>query len=235
MTSRMGVMLGTIFCLLGMAEMLEGASMQFDQAQWQTGDMNEQAPADSSGTIGNSNIDYFYYYERMPMRMAVIDDSLAAGSSGRRYDSALLAVVVAQSGATGNDSMRVFARRLTRTWSENGASWNYYWGSSDSSWTTPGGDVNSDRCSDTIMIDFSIPAYDTLTFHLDTGFVRYMIETANYGWLMMATNKVDRFPFQLFTEDCTTPGYRPVLTVYYTESAPSAAGHRRRVVQGGLP
>lgn len=214
---------------------LTGAAMRFDQTQWQTGDMNEQLPADSAGAAATSNVDDFYYYERVPMRMAVIDDSLAAGSSGRRYDSALLAVVVAQNGASGNDSMRVFARRLTRNWSENGASWNYYWASPDSGWTTPGGDVNTERCSDTILIDAAVSAGDTLLFHLDTGFVRAMIETANYGWLMTATNAVDRFPFQLYTEDCTTPAYRPVLTVFYTETASPTVGGRRRAALGGLP
>jgi hypothetical protein len=235
MSKQTSIVLAAILGLTGMAGVLAGAAMQFDQAQWQTGDMNEQSPVDSMGNVATSNVDYFYYYERMPMRMAVIDDSLAAGSSGRQYDSALLAVVIGQTGAAGNDSMRVFARRLTRNWSENGVSWNYYWASADSGWTTPGGDINSERCSDTIMIDAAVPVYDTLILHIDTGFVRFMIETANCGWLMMATNKVDRFPFQLYTEDCNIPAYRPVLTVYYTESTPSAVGHRRRVVEGGLP
>ncbi|MDD4052779.1 MAG: hypothetical protein PHR28_12895 [candidate division Zixibacteria bacterium] len=235
MSKRSGFILWGAVCWLLICGSLTGTEMRFDQAQWQTGDMNEQAPADSSGSIANSNVDYFYYYERMPMRMAVIDDSLAAGSSRRRYDSAVLTLVVAQTGVSGNDSMMVFARRLTRNWSENGVSWSYFWGSSDSSWTTPGGDVNSERCSDTIMVDAAMPVYDTLILHLDTGFVRFMIETANYGWLMTAVNKVDRFPLQLFTEDCATPAYRPVLTVYYAETTPAAGGHRRRVVEGGLP
>jgi hypothetical protein len=235
MSKRSGSILWGVLCTIWICGSLSATEMRFDQTQWQTGDLNEQAPADSNGSITNSNIDYFYYYERMPMRMAVIDDSLAAGSSGRRYDSAVLAVVVAQIGASGNDSMLVFARRLTRNWSENGVSWNCFWGSSDSSWTTPGGDLNSERCSDTIMIDAAVPVYDTLIMHLDTGFVRFMIETANYGWMMMAANKVDRFPFQLFTEDCATVAYRPILTVYCSDSTPSAVGHRRRVVEGGLP
>jgi hypothetical protein len=235
MPRRAGVILALIAALMAMGTALEGASRQFDQAQWQTGDMNEQSPADSAGTATTSNVDYFYYYERLPMRMAVLDDSLAAGSSGRRYDSALLALVISQNGATGNDSMWVYARRLTRNWSENGASWNYFWASSDSGWTTPGGDVSTERCSDSIMIDAAIAAADTLIFHLDTGFVRFMIETANYGWLMMVANKVDRFPFQLYTEDCTTPAYRPVLTVFYTETASPAIGSRRRAAVGGMP
>ena len=235
MNRRSGFILWCVLCLIWAWGSLSATEMRFDQTQWQTGDLNEQAPIDSNGSISSSNIDYFYYYERMPMRMAVIDDSLAAGSSGRQYDSAVLALVVAQSGASGNDSMMLFARRLTRNWSENGVSWSYFWGSPDSSWATPGGDLNSERCSDTIMIDAAVPICDTLIMHLDTGFVRFMIETANYGWMVMAANKVDRFPFQLFTEDCGTPAYRPILTVYYTESTPSAAGHRRRVVEGGLP
>lgn len=235
MPRRWSIIVAIVANLAVMGSALEGVSMQFDQDQWQTGDMNEQAPADSAGTATTSNVDYFYYYERIPMRMAVLDDSLAEGSAGRRYDSVLLAVVVSQNGATGNDSMRVYARRLTRNWSENGVSWNYFWASSDSGWTTPGGDIDGNPCSDTIMINAATAAADTLIFHLDTGFVRAMIETANYGWLMMASNKVDRFPFQLYTEDYATPAVRPVLTVFYTELASPPAGHRRRVALGGLP
>ncbi len=222
-----------IIALMAIGASAKAASMTFDQAQWQTGDMNEQAPADSNGTIGSSNVDYFYYYERVPMRMAVLDDSLAAGSAQRTYDSAILAIVVAQSGATGNDSMRIFARRLSRDWSENGVSWNYNRALPDSQWTTPGGDIAAGACSDTIIIDANTPVYSTLRFHLDTGFVRSMIESINYGWLLSATNLVDRFPFQIYTEDCTTPAYRPILTVYYTSGSQAAAGARRRIILGG--
>lgn len=235
MPKRGTVILSLVAVLAVMAAALLGAAMQFDQTQWQTGDMNEQSPAESAGTVGTSNVDYFYYYERIPMRMAALDDSLAAGSAGRRYDSALLAIIVSQNGAAGNDSMRIFARRLTRNWSENGASWSYYWASSDSDWTSPGGDINTERCSDTVMIDAAVAAADTLIFHLDTGFVRSMIETANFGWLLMAANVVDRFPFQVYTEDGPAPAFRPLLTVFYTESAPPAAGQRRRIVLGGRP
>ncbi|NMC42754.1 MAG: hypothetical protein GYA46_02450 [candidate division Zixibacteria bacterium] len=235
MPKRKGFILSMVAALAAMTAALAGAAMQFDQTQWQTGDMNEQSPADSAGTVGTSNVDYFYYYERIPMRMPALNDSLAAGSAGRRYDSAVLAIIVSQNGAAGNDSMRIFARRLIRNWSENGASWNYYWASSDSGWSSPGGDITAERCSDTVMIDAAVAAVDTLIFHLDTGFVRSMIETANFGWLLMAANVVDRFPFQVYTEDCTNPAFRPFLTVFYTESAPPAAGHRRRIALGGRP
>jgi len=211
------------------------ASKTFDQAQWHTGDMNEQSPSDSAGNTANSHVDYFYYYERIPMRMAVLDDSLANGSASRTYDSAILALVVAANGLSGNDSMRVFGRRLTRNWSESGVSWTYYWASPDSAWSTAGGDVNTLRCMDTIIVDASAAVYTTLLLHLDTGFVRYMVETANYGWLMMATNLVDRGSFQFFTEDIGTVAYRPVLTVYYTDHAAGGLASRRRHAAGGLP
>src|SRR5512136_1588380 len=129
MPRRMGIIPVMIAAMMALAASLAGASKQFDQAQWQTGDMNEQSPTDSAGAAATSNVDYFYYYERIPMRIVILDDSLATGSSARRYDSALLAVVVSQNGAAGNDSMRIFARRLTRDWSENGVSWNYFWAS----------------------------------------------------------------------------------------------------------
>lgn len=233
MSKRLTVGIVLIATMLSVAASTGAASLTFDQQQWQTGDMNEQSPADSNGTMGSSNVDYFYYYERVPMRMAVLDDSLAAGSAQRTYDSAILAIVVAQSGATGNDSMRIFARRLSRDWSENGVSWTYYRASPDSLWTTPGGDIAAGACSDTIIIDANTIVYGTLRFHLDTGFVRSMIETANYGWIISATNLVDRFPFQIYTEDCTTPAYRPILTVYYSSGSQTAVGARRRVIMGG--
>lgn len=211
----------------------EAESMTFDRAAWMTGDMNEQTPADSLGTGSNSNVDHFYYYERMPMCMAAMGDSLGSGSSARTYDSAVLALVVAVSGLSGDDEMRLFGKRIFRAWSENGVSWTYHHASPDSAWTTSGGDINGLPCTDTLVIDAAVVPYDTLYFHLDTGFVRFMIENVNFGWLMMAENIVDRATFQFFTEDVTTEAYRPNLTVYYSDgSAVSVyAGRRRR--QGG--
>jgi len=207
-------------------------SMTFDQTQWATGDMNEQSPADSSGGITNSHVDYFYYYERLPMSMTVLTDSLGSGSPGRTYDSAVLMLMVAADGLSGSDSMRIFGKRLTRPWSEYGVSWNYHHAAPDSSWATAGGDINSLSCMDTIIIDTAVNAGDTLSFHLDTGFVREMIEGDNFGWLMMAENIVDRATFQFYTEDIATPAYRPVLTIFYTEGeeAPEFVGRRRRMI-----
>jgi hypothetical protein len=192
----------------------------------------EQSPADSNGTTANSHVDYYYYYERLPMCMTVLDDSLGDGSSSRTYDSAVLALVVAADGLAGNDSLRIFGKRLARAWSENGVSWKYYWASADSLWTTAGGDINSLACMDTLILDTSVAVYDTLRFHLDTGFVRYMIETKNMGWLMMAENIIDRAAFQVYTEDAVTPAYRPVLKVYYTDGGGQVtyAAKRRRIM-----
>lgn len=211
-------------------EYAHAESMTFDQAAWMTGDMNEQAPADSMGTSPNSNVDYFYYYERLPMCMAAMADSLASGSSARTYDSAVLALVVAVSGLSGDDVMRLFGKRISRAWSENGVSWTFHHASPDSAWGTSGGDITSQPCTDTILADASVAAYDTLYFHLDTGFVRSMIEQVDYGWLMMAENIVDRATFQFFTEDVATEAYRPRLTVYYSEGGAVSAfvGRRRR-------
>jgi hypothetical protein len=209
--------------------------MTFDQSAWMTGEMDEQYPADSLGSGSNSNVDYFYYYERLPMCMSVIDDSLASGSSARTYDSAVLALVVAVSGLSGADSMRIFGKRLSRPWSENGVSWTYHHASADSAWETAGGDVNGLLCMDTVIVDASIAAYDTLYFHPDTGFVRSMIEQVNYGWLMMAENIVDRATFQFFTEDDAHESYRPRLIVYYSENgAESIYAGRRRRQRGGV-
>jgi hypothetical protein len=208
-------------------------TMEFDQSQWMTGDMNEQYPSDSNGAITNSHVDRFYYYERLPMCMSIIDDSLGIGSSSRRYDSALLSLVVAADGLAGSDSMWIYGKRVTRSWSESGVSWNYYHASSDSAWNTSGGDINSQPCMDTVVIDTSVAVYDTLCFRLDTGFVRYMIEENNFGWLMMAENIVDRATFQFYTEDATIVEYRPVLIVYFSEGEAEVShwGRRRRLMQ----
>jgi hypothetical protein len=224
------IIIAGILSLLFLTTGGESASITFDKTQWATGDMNEQYPSDSAGNVNNSHVDEFYYYERMPMCMLVIDDSLSGGSSSRTYDSTILMLVVAAEGLTGSDSMRIFGQRLTRQWSENGVSWSYYWASSDSSWDNAGGDINSLACMDTIIVDASLATYDTLYFHLDTGFVRYLIETDNFGWLMMAENIVDRGILQLYTEDVVTEAYQPVLTVYYTEGGQPEimAGRRRR-------
>ena len=229
MSRRRAIGLMTLWLLVFPAVVV-AESMTFDQSQWSTGDMNEQSPADSNGIIANSHVDYFYYYERLPMYMTVLDDSLADGSSSRTYDSAILALAVAADGLAGNDSLRIFGKRLTRGWSENGVSWRYYWASADSLWTTAGGDINNLACMDTLILDTSVAVYDTLRFHLDTGFVRYMVETKNVGWLMMAENIIDRAAFQVYTEDVATPAYRPVLKVYYTEggSQVTYAAKRRR-------
>jgi len=176
------------------------ATMTFDQSQWATGDMNEQYASDSGGAVTSSHLDDFYYYERIPMCMTVIDDSLGSGSSARVYDSAILVLVVTSEGLAGADSMRFFGKRLTRAWSENGVSWGYHHASSDSAWGSAGGDMNGSACTDTLIVDVSLDAYDTLYFHLDTGFVRYMVEAANVGWIMMAENIVDRAIVQFYTE-----------------------------------
>ncbi len=205
-------------------------SMRFDQGAWMTGDMNEQSPADSMGTSPNSNVDHFYYYERLPMCMAAIDDSLASGSSARTYDSAVLGLVVAVSGLSGADTMLIFGKRISRPWSEDGVSWAYHHASPDSAWTTSGGDVNNLPCTDTIIVDASIVPTDTLYFHLDTGFVRSMIGQDNYGWLMMAENVIDRGAFQFYTEDAGTEAYRPTLVVYFSDGGAESifVGRRRR-------
>jgi len=212
---------------------VSAATMTFDRSEWMTGDMDEQYPADSNGAITNSHVDRFYYYERMPMCMSVIDDSLGSGSPSRSYDSAFLGLVVAADGLTGSDSMRIFGKRLTRRWSESGVSWTYYHASADSAWNSAGGDVDNQSCMDTIVIDTSVAVYDTLYFRLDTGFVRYMIEQNNFGWLMMAENIVDRANFQFYTEDAADAEYRPTLTVYYSEGSPDVVlcGRRRRMIQ----
>lgn len=231
MRNRGILLLPIILVIQISAVAIRAESMTFDQSQWATGDMNEQAPSDSGGGVTNSHVDYFYYYERMPMCMTVIGDSLAAGSSTRTYDSALLSLVIAADGLSGTDSMRIFGKRLVRLWSEYGVSWNYHHGSVDSAWNVAGGDINSLPCMDTIIVDTSVNAGDTLCFHLDTGFVREMIEGDNYGWLMMAENIVDRATFQFYTEDVATPAYRPVMTVFYTEGTaePGICPRRRRL------
>lgn len=205
-------------------------SMTFDQSRWITGDMNEQAPSDSSGTAANSHVDYFYYRERLPMSLTIIGDSLETGSPSRTYDSAVLALVVAASGLADSDSMRIFAKRISRSWSEDGVSWTYHHASPDSGWASPGGDVDDQPCMDTIIVDQSVTAYDTLYFHLDTGFVRAMVEQVNDGWMMIAENIVDRATFQFFTEDASSEAYWPKLTVYYSGGGEQVvhAGRRRR-------
>lgn len=212
------------------SSVVKAATMTFDRSQWMTGDMNEQSPADSNGTNPNSHVDHFYYYERIAMCMSVIDDSLSDGSPARTYDSVILAMVVASEGLMDSDSMRLFGKRLTRNWSENGTSWTYFHASPDSSWTTAGGDIDGQPCTDTLIIDVTVAAYDTLYFHLDTGFVRHLVEQDNFGWLMMAENIVDRAIFQFYTEDTGTEAYRPTLMVYYSDGTPEAvlAGRRRR-------
>jgi hypothetical protein len=219
-----------------LAAVASAESMIFDQSQWATGDMNEQYPSDSSGDVSNSHLDHFYYYERIPMCMTVIDDSLAEGSSSRTYDSAVLALIVAAEGLTAADSMRLMGRRLTRFWSESGASWSYHHASPDSAWDNAGGDVNNLSCMDSVIIDASVNPGDTIFFNLDTGFVRDMIESDNFGWLMMAENIVDRAVFQIYTEDAGTPEYRPVLTIYYTDNqaASSRSFRRRRMMMSDL-
>jgi hypothetical protein len=223
-----------MFCLVWLIlnDVVAGSeSMTFDVSAWATGDMNEQYPSDSSGNISNSHVDHFYYYERMPMCMPVLADSLYEGSASRTYDSAVLMLVVAAEGLSGADSMRIFAKRLTRSWSESGVSWNYFWASSDSSWDNPGGDIDNLPCMDSLIVDTGLDANDSVYFYLDTGFVRHMIETENRGWLMMAENVVDRAILQFYTEDDNNAAHRPILTVYYTEGEEGefTAGRRRRI------
>jgi hypothetical protein len=129
--------------------------------------------------------------------------------------------------------MMIYGRRLTRDWSEDGVSWTYHHASPDSAWSTAGGDINSLPCTDSIIIDTSVAAYDTLLFHLDTGFARHMIEIENFGWIMIAENIVDRAVFQVYTEDTGTEANRPVLTIYYTDGSEETVftGRRRRTMR----
>ncbi|MCP4566992.1 MAG: hypothetical protein GY841_05365 [FCB group bacterium] len=208
--------------------MISAGVITFDAADWETGDVNEASPADSNGSSTNSHIDDFYYYERIPMRMISLADSLSEGSSGRSYDSAVFSLVVASQGLSGADSMLIFGRRLSHDWSESGVSWQFYWASTDSAWSVAGGDFNSQSCTDTVLIDAAVEGLDTIYFHLDTGFVRVMIESADYGWLMMAKNLVDRGTFQVYTEDVANEAYRPTLTVYYSDGGPEERVLARR-------
>lgn len=119
------------------------------------------------------------------------------------------------------DEMKIFGKRLSASFTENGVS--YLRRSTAAAWTTPGGDVGV-GCTDTLTITAADLVNDTIYFHIDTGFIRYMVETDNIGWLLVAENVVDRFPFQICTEDHTTAAKRPRLTVYYhTTAVPTAA------------
>jgi len=226
-----------IVLCLAVAAPVRADSMTFDRTQWRTGDMNQQAPADSNGAAAYVHIDDFYYYERLPVAMPLLSDSLRDGSSQRCYDSAVFSLVVSLSNLSGSDTMIVFGKRLTRPWSEDGVSWLYHHASPDSAWTTAGGDFAALPCTDTLLIDAATQVYDTLIFHLDTGFVRSMIEGADYGWLMMAENLVDRAVFQVFTEDYADDNYRPCLVVYFTDNTspetPLAVRRRRSQTIGG--
>jgi hypothetical protein len=229
---RLSLILAILLLMsLGLPGPAISASMMFDRTQWVTGDMNAQAPADSDGNVSNSHIDDFYYYERIPMSMPLLGDSLGEGSSARTYDSAVLMLVVAADGLSGSDSMRIFGLRLTRPWAENGVSWNYHHASPDSVWDNPGGDFSDLPCMDTIIIDTAFEIGDTLRFHPDTGFIRDLIENNNFGWLMMAENIVDRATFQVYTEDDAVSAHWPALMVFYTEGEanPVWAGRRRRL------
>ena len=142
-----------------------------------------------------------------------------------------MTLVVASEGLIDADSIMLYGRRIARSWYENGVSWTYFHASADSAWLTAGGDVNTLPCTDTIIIDTSVRVFDTLRVHLDTGFVRYLVESDNCGWLMMAENIVDRATFQVYTEDAPSEAYWPALTVYYSEGAPLAAlPPRRRMI-----
>lgn len=199
-------------------------SMKFDVTQWATGDMDEGAPNDSNGVVIASHVDYYFYYERIPMRQDVLDDSFTVISATLTYDSAILTMTVAQNGATADpaDQMRIFGLRLTPAFVENQVSWNRR--NETTPWTLAGGDVAAGSCTDTILVDINNTVNSTIHFHIDTGFVRYMVETTNIGWQLRAENITDRFIFQLYTEDFSTVGYRPVLTVYYhTTTVPDAA------------
>jgi hypothetical protein len=228
MKSKLHPVLLMIFLFSVWATTAMADSMTFDQTVWETGKMDEQFVSDSNGTATVCNVDYYYYYARMPLRLAILADSLADGSSGRTYDSAVLLLVVGSTSLSGSDEMRIFGRRLSRNWSENGASWTYYWASIDSAWSSAGGDFNSDPCTDTVLIDTSISTDDTLSFYLDTGFVRVMIESTNNGWLMMAENIVDRVVFGFYTEDESNEDFKPRLTIYYTDGGPVSAPFLRR-------
>lgn len=213
--------------------LLQAESMTFDQSAWETGKMDQQFAEDSNGTATVCNVDCYYYHARMPMRLSILADSLQEGSSNRTYDSAVLLLTVGSEGLTETDEMRLFGKRLTRNWSENGVSWTYYWASIDSAWTTAGGDYSSESCTDTIIVDSNTVKKDTLYFHLDTGFVRSMIESTNFGWLMMAENIVDRAVFGFYTEDEWDETMNPRLTVYYTDGGQVAVlpGRRRRITE----
>jgi hypothetical protein len=198
-------------------------SMKFDVTQWATGmmDADPTLQGDSNGTKTANYLDYYYYYARAPMRLDCLDDSLSAGSSDRTYDSAVLMLVADHFADSLNAyTMRIFAKRLTSSFTENGVSWLRR--STANAWTTPGGDVGS-GCSDTIVVDSSYDRFDSLYFHIDTGFIRYLVEIDNIGWLMMAENIVPRFPYSVCSEDNATAAYRPKLTVYYTNNPPGGA------------
>lgn len=115
-------------------------------------------------------------------------------------------------------------RRLLRNWNESQATWNIY--STGNNWSTAGATSDgNDRVADataTLQTTTSSGAYRT-SGNLSSdagGFVSGSVN--NYGWHIERTDGADDAHAVRFRSSNIGDGYRPYLTVTYTESGGSS-------------
>lgn len=163
--------------------------------------------------------------ERWVMRWTTLDDSMRTyQSSGKylRWDSARVVVKITTAlGASDNMAVEMYELRSARDFVEAEATWNIY--KTSNNWGTAGaGNTSSDihspfldssatLTSSSTDMSFKIPGVN-ITDTLNNVGVVLMIGRSNYDG---ATNT--SVNATIGSDDNTTAGNRPIITVYYTE------------------
>jgi|WetSurMetagenome_2_1015567.scaffolds.fasta_scaffold15273_9 hypothetical protein len=119
----------------------------------------------------------------------------------------------------------ICAYRQLKNWVSGTATWNKY--DASNNWTTAGGFDAAD-CEQSESGSATFTASETLNtvknIPISTSKISEWVSsgTANYGFLLKTTVENNNL-YQYHSTEATTAGYRPTLTITYTE--PSSSGY----------
>ena len=151
-------------------------------------------------------------------------DGLSNISSSATVSAATLYIY--QSG--NNSSYSIDLRRMLQAWTDSGATWNRYDGTSD--WNTGGAlGAGTDRTS-TPESTTSVGTTNSIYYGLDcTSLVQDIIDgtiASDEGFHLERNSAGNDSTFKLFTSSSGTDGQRPELVVVYTTGGGGATGTR---------
>lgn len=173
--------------------------------------LREQAPTANQDATDGLEVHAFGSSNRAN---GLIRFTLPAVLTGATINSATLSLKVKDKTTT----YTVDAHRCLQAWTEGGATWNKYDGTTD--WATAGGTGGADM---TASATASVSVAASVNFYQDFAGLTADVQAwasgaANHGWLLKRNNYTAHDShYIVFFRSEGTDGSRPILTVDYTE------------------